>query len=537
MFRLFLIFTMLFIYTGKSIACETADLLMRLSGSSGGPPVILSRPANQHSWDVPGGVFKIHYDTEGPYTVYNVGEDIDPPDGIPDYVNRIGDYLSIAHEAFINDFGFDTPPSDGSEGGDQLYDIYITNVPALTTPEYLSFQYPGREAYTSYIQLGFDMRTPRYPDDPLPFLKVSAAHEYFHAVQFAYRVYSSDVTPWWFESSAGWAEEAVFDSINDVYFKLHYYLPDLHKSLYQSQGFFTYGSWLFSEFLAERHGNSVIRKCWEKYASFDLAVDAIDLTLDEMDIEFNDEYTSHILWNYFTGGNFAPGFYEEGEDFQESVYEAAVHWSFPVDWVSNPVPQENLSGAYIVFQNTTLGNGSLIIEYLNPTPDKHSVVIASVRPDLGMQFNIYLIQNYIINTFVVEDFKGCEKVIMMPVWLYEGAPNSGVTSYSYSAHIDSAAVGIANSGAINPSRFELISAFPNPFNGAVQISFSSPIDTDYKAAIYNISGSKVYEAKIQASAGLNNFTWTPSKDVASGIHFFEISKSDNSINGKFIYLK
>ncbi len=537
MLRIILTSLIFAVMVGKAIGCETVELIRMMSSNPNLPPVILTRPISQHSWDAPGGIFKIHYDTEGPNTVYNVDEDIDPPDGIPDYVNRVSDYLNYAHSIYINDLDFDPPPPDDEIENDGLYDIYLTDVPALTTPEYLSNYYPGREAYTSYIQLGYDLRTPHYPDDPLPFLKVCAAHEYFHAVQFAYRAYSSDSTFWWFEACASWAEEIVFDEVNDAYYKLDYYLPNLHKSLYQSEGFFTYGTWLYAQFLSDRFGVSIIRKCWEKFASFDFAVDAVDLTLDTYGADFNDEYSKHIVWNYFTGDNYQPGFYEEAADFDETVYEAMIHSSYPVDWVADPIPQENVSGVYIVFENVSLVNGSLVIEYLNTTDDKHSIAIAQIMPGQGVLYDIYLVQNYIVNTYVIEEFGSCEKVIMMPIWLYEGIPSSGITAYSYSAYIDSSSVGIVENVPQVPFDFKIKDVYPNPFNGAANISFTSPFEGYCDFVVYGITGNRIFEKREPVAIGYNQIQWSPSDDVASGTHFFEIIQSDKRIRGKFVYLK
>lgn len=538
-----MIFRMLFtslalsVLTGTAFACDTMELLSRMFDDPGAPPVILTRPTTQNSWDDPGGIFRIHYDTEGPNTVFEVNVDIDPPDGIPDYVNRTADYLNLAYSAYIEEMLFDPPPPDEEMDPDGRYDIYLTNVPALTTPETHSNHYPGRDAYTSYIQLGHDLRNPHYPDDPLPFLKVCAAHEFFHAVQFAYRTHSSDSTRWLYESTAGWAEETVFDDVNDVYYKLDYYLPNLHKSLYQSDGFFTYGSWLFSQFLSDRFGALIIRRVWEKYISFDFAVEAIDLALDSYGADFNDEYSLHVVWNYFTGDNYQPGFYEEGADFEETVYEARTHSAFPVDWVTNPIPQENVSGSYIVFQNVALTQGNLIIDYLNNTDDKHSVAIAWVSPDGGVQFHIYLVQNFMINTFVVEEFDSYDKVIMMPIWLYEGAPNAGITSYSYAAHIDSTNVGVSQNVPDKPLSFEIKDVYPNPFNGVVSVSFTSPREGYCDFIVYSVSGRKEFETRKSVTAGDNRIQWSPSDGIASGVHFYEIIRGKQSIRGKFVYLK
>ena len=49
---------------------------------------------------------------------------------------------------------------------------------------------------------------------PINALRVTAAHEFFHAIQFAYDV-KEDL--WFMEGSATWVEDEVYDSINDNY--------------------------------------------------------------------------------------------------------------------------------------------------------------------------------------------------------------------------------------------------------------------------------------------------------------------------------
>lgn len=516
-------------------ACATADLISRLS-RSGGEDLILIRPDMQHSWATPDGIFRIHYDTEGPRAVYHPDEDIDPLDGIPDYVNRLSEFMALSYQVYIVELGYDPPPFDGQEGGDSLYDIYITEVPALTSPESPSDQYPGRPAYTSYIQLGRDMRTPRYPDDPYPFLKVSAAHEYFHAVQFAYRAYSTDVTPWWFESCAAWAEEMVFDDVNDVYYDLPDYLPQLHLSLYQTEGLFMYGAWLFPQFLSEKIGPWIIRRCWEKFASFSFAMEAIGMAFDEFELDFNDEYCHHVVWNYFTGPNYHSGFYEEAAYFDETVYEARIHYSFPVEWMEQPIDQQNVSGVYINFQKPQISKGNLVIEYFNPTDDDQSVCVAAIRYTYRVEYEIYKVQNRVHTTFTVQDFAECEKVIMMPVWRYEGHSVGGTTSYSYRAYIDSNQTSIPD-GYAGPAEFELKGAFPNPFNSSVSIVFDAPAGGEYGMRIYDINGRLILKHRGWSDPGLNRLNWIAPEDLAGGVLFYEVELGSSRRQGKMLYLK
>ncbi len=515
--------------------CATADLIANFAPPADGG-IILTRPTNQHEWLTPDGEFKIHYDTEGPYAVYRPEEDVNPPDGIPDYVNRCADFLIESRRVIVDVLEFDPPPSDGEQGGDSRYDIYISNVPALTTPESPSDEYPGRPAYTSYIQLGHDMRTPRYPDDPLPYLKISAAHEYFHAVQFAYRAYSSDITPWWFESSAVWMEEVVFDDVNDVYYQVPDYLPHLHKSLYQTSGFFIYGAWLYPDFLSESIGPWIIKRTWEKFASFDRALQALKLSFDEFGLDFNTEYCRHTVWDFFTGENYRPGFYEEGSVFNASVTVAATHTEYPVPWSEQPLSQQNVSAVYIQFIKPAISQGSLVLEYENPTDNLQYISIVALRLSGEIEYSIHRIVNHIVPMFVVRDFQTCEKVVAIPVWGYEGDDIEGTTVYNYRAYIDSTTTAISDAEE-TPRQFSLQGVYPNPFNGSVSIAFSSPGDYDYSIELYDFIGRLVLAGNGIGVRGLNRVNLDMPESLAGGIYLFSITLDHQVLNGKMIYLK
>jgi hypothetical protein len=517
----------------QSQACATSDLIQ---GLGDGYRTILTRPEMQHTWGTPDGFFLIHYDTEGERAVYHPDEDENPVDGVPDYVNRLGEFLQRSFGVIIVEMGYDPPPSDEGLGGDDRYDVYITDVPALTTPEFPSDQYPGRPAYSSYIQLGYDMRSPRYPDDPYPLLKVSTAHEFFHATQFAYRAFSSDIVAWWFECTACWAEEMVFDDINDVYFRIEHYLPFLHQSLYQTESPFIYGAWLFPEYLFEKIGPWVIRMSWEKFASSDLAMEAITSAFRESGLDFRVEYCNHIIWNYFTGPNYHQGFYQEAADFEATVNLARVHYSYPVTWSDNPLDQENVSGAFIEFHKPQVTKGSLIVDYLNPTDDIHSLSVAVIRFPSVVETFVYPTESHEITTITVPDIVQCEKVIVMPVWCYEGRPRTGTTRYSYRAKIDSSQTPVAE-GEVSPAEFELRGLYPNPFNSSVIIEFSSPDDGQFQLRVFDIRGRLVFVDEKPCRAGMNRYGWSAPAEMAGGVYFFQVVSNSYKGSGKMIYLK
>lgn len=531
-----LIVAIVVLLAGQSYACLTADLIESL-GKTGGvlDKTYYGRPAMQYDWPSPGGHFRIHYDMIGENAVYHPDEDINPADGIPDYVNRVAEYLEQAYDTLVVMIGFDPPPSDYYEGGDQLYDIYLTSIPGLTTPENPSDEYPGRPAFTSFIQLGHDLRNQHYPNDPLPYLKVSAAHEFCHAIQFAYRAYSSDITPWWFESCANWAEEKVFDDINDVYFYLPSYFSYPYRSLYRTNQFI-YGSWIFPEYLDERFTPGIIVDCWEKFSGFDFAPTAIGYALHENDTELLFEYCLHVGWNYFTGPNYADGFYQEGADFDTTVAVAKTYYDYPLEWITEPVQLENMSSSYIVFRRQAPGKNTLVIQYYNDSGDRQYVTLAVVRNGATVEMSVNEIDNGIPSTFEIRDFSLDTKVVMAPIWPYEGEPNSGYTSYSYRAYLDSTGVAVSHDAA-PISGYELKGAYPNPFNGAVSISFESPDVNPYILTVYDISGRRLDYIAGYASAGSNNVNWIPPSDLASGVLFYQIDINSKKFGGKMSLLK
>jgi hypothetical protein len=119
----------------------------------------------------------------------------------------------------------------------------------------------GRAA--AFCVLDNDYAQSQYGTAPLNSLRVTAAHEFFHAIQFAYDIYE-DI--WFMEGTATWVEDEAYDAINDNYQYLTYspiryprtaadYTPGLHR----------YGSFLFFKYAAERFRNRhVVRQFWEQ---------------------------------------------------------------------------------------------------------------------------------------------------------------------------------------------------------------------------------------------------------------------------------
>ncbi len=534
--KAFLICLLLF-YGVTAFGLTTEDYISQLNAISGTKTLpYLNRPTTQSLWHTPDGIFVIHYDTSGVKAVYGADIDISPVDGIPDYVNRTAEILQESYNVYINQLGFDPPPFDGMEGGDSLYDVYLTEVSGLTSPENPSTQYPERPAYSSFMEIGHDLRVPRYHDDPIPFLKASVSHELFHAIEFSYRAYSRDISPWWFEACASWGEEKVYDNLNDVYYSLQYYLPELQRSLYRTGGQFDYGTWLLPEYLDERFGAAIIKECWQMFASFDFSVTAIDNALIQYNGSFNDEFGKQSVWNYFTSSNYMQGFYEEGASFPVTVHVGRRHDLYPVEWTVAPVDQENISATYIEFVRPELSPGILQIDYDNPTTDRQAVCLVEIGLNSTVSYTINLIHKNGRTRLRVDNFGYDSKVIMIPLWLFEGTMKEGTTTYAYRAFIDSMATStdyVEN----QPIKYSLEGAYPNPFNNAVSISFYSPLEESYRFKIYDIVGRLVYSSEGMANQGPTQINWKADENISTGTLLYTIETSFGKLNGKMLFLK
>ncbi|MEK6756454.1 MAG: MXAN_6640 family putative metalloprotease [Bacteroidota bacterium] len=87
-------------------------------------------------------------------------------------------------------------------------------------------------------------------------LKVTQAHEFMHACQFNINVYQSG---WLFESTATWAEDAVYDHINDWHWYINRFLRNPDYPIFNR---YVYGSAFFIHYLSERYGDDISRQIW-----------------------------------------------------------------------------------------------------------------------------------------------------------------------------------------------------------------------------------------------------------------------------------
>lgn len=213
-------------------------------------------------------------------------------DGVPDWVETNILTFDEVWAAQVTEFGFRAPKDDSDSenpGPDGRIDIYLAEIgqhgiygycttddPRAMNQKLGTSQYPYYDV-SAYCVLDNDFSTREFPDGtPLSNLQVTAAHEFFHAIQSAYDFYED----WWMlEGTATAIEDLVFDDIDDNYQYLaasQFVRPeipvDYSANDFSDPSFLNrYGSWIFWRFLTEhlsaipgQADPQILREMWER---------------------------------------------------------------------------------------------------------------------------------------------------------------------------------------------------------------------------------------------------------------------------------
>lgn len=354
-----------------SARCGTPDLLRR-ANAAGKSASQTERPSNQQAHLSPSGRFLVHYDTHGSDAVRL--DDVDLT-GVPDFVEETALAFDDAWTLQIDKLGYAAPPLDA----DGIYDVYLSDIGAhafygLTWAEDI-FETQA----TSYIELDNDYLQSVYFSRGLDGMRVSAAHEFFHAVQFGY---SSDAgTSWWQELTAVWMEDVAYDDVNDYTQYLQYYFQAPQRGIDTASfgaDLHTLGGSVLAHHLSHVYGAESIRVTWEgirrdRHRGFD--VGTIDSGLPPGG--FAGVFPRFAVWNTLTGDRTDGMHYPEAADYPDMK-------ATTIDLASGPGQVsgglDHLAAAYVVIPGTSR-NRDLSITVTYSEPNAWATTIVSRQTD------------------------------------------------------------------------------------------------------------------------------------------------------------
>lgn len=191
--------------------------------------------------------------------------------GVPDWAETNVAIMQQVWNHQVGALAYRPPYPDGAEGGDERFDVYLKDIGAQGLYGYCVPETrvdPSDD--TDYRASGYcvlDDDFAEFPKPGLPSLRVTAAHEFFHAVQFGYD-FAED--PWIMEATATWMEERFADDVNDNRQYLGYgqlMSPSVPLDTFQGAGLGQYGNWIFFERLSQTYGAAAVKAVWARMDS------------------------------------------------------------------------------------------------------------------------------------------------------------------------------------------------------------------------------------------------------------------------------
>lgn len=249
--------------------------------------------------------------------------DTTPANGIPDWVDTTLATVESVWSSEVVDMGYRAPLSDATStdhGPNGKLDVYISNLGAQQLYGYCASDDPkvatlGQPGVTwdvsAYCVVDNNYTEPIFGNHtPLENLQVTLAHEFFHAVQFAYD-YGED--RWLMEGTATWMEDQVYTAINDnrQYLQnspLKYpWIPLDHSN----RCCFQYGSWIWFRYLSESMNPAVIQQIWNRAASAggpdDYSTQAVSNMLKAHGTTFRRKFGDFAVWNRIPAKRYSEG--------------------------------------------------------------------------------------------------------------------------------------------------------------------------------------------------------------------------------------
>ena len=512
----------------------------------------------------PGGHFKIWYVTtteDRPGAGWPELDDADTGT-VPEYVRQCGTFLEESRRVIVEELGYRPPPTDyqyhdlyeemdSDDGGDGLYDVYIVDLPSqfsgYTRPEAIT----TGAALPSYIVLDNDfVESRRSVEKALDLLRITIAHEYFHAVQFGY---DAGEAAFWLEQSAVWIEEQVYDEVDDYLTYLPSFsgfLTEPWLALDAANGEHEYAGVLWPLFLEQRFDRDLIRIIWDR-AETSRALEAIDEGLRSVGSDLASAFQEFTAWNVFTDMRAdAERYYEEGASYPpvelSGLHEPVLPGAsdrLRFDGPRIPAGQypEHLAANYILFVPDSSRHGGLRIEFTGISGSWGVSVASSGAMGGGAADTVMTVPATRGSvTIEVPDWTRYETVMLVVASL-EGT-GAGY-EYAYSATFDPGLTDAARPIAAS------LTTFPNPFylsGGPATVRYEVDRSGDVGLDLYDVRGRKVRTLVDGVhSQGTFITTWDGTDDegrrVASGVYFCRMTTGEagtrSEVTRKLLFLK
>ncbi len=297
----------------------------------------------------PSGRFRLTYYTSGGDAV--PATDVDPANGIPDFVEKVATYCDYSWDLEITTMGFTAPPLT------PYYEIGFENMSYYGYTTVVSGTQTRIVLHNDF--LGFPPN-----DDPegnqWGAAKVTVAHEFKHASQRAQSYWSEGG---WVEVDATWMEDIAYDYVNDYYNYLPSGSPISHPATsLDSGGSGSYEDCVWQHWMSETWGNQIIVDFWNWRTGHQgqAVMDSYEQMLINYGTTLTDGWAIFAAWNYATNYRAITGLgYGEAAEYPLGS-PVATFTSYPA---SHSGSVAHLAANFVRCQSIGGGSGSVRVVF------------------------------------------------------------------------------------------------------------------------------------------------------------------------------
>ncbi|MDR0927353.1 MAG: hypothetical protein LBO69_06255 [Ignavibacteria bacterium] len=468
--------------------------------------------------------FRVHYDTTGFDAVDVADRD---HNGIPDYVDSVCAVFDYVYEVEVVQMGFPRPKTNYYEPNGVLYDVYLDEEVYDDNAVY-GYTIPVGNLGHSYIVLDNNYsptdsisqngkKYQAYYTNGIAAVKVTAAHEYHHAIQFDYGMCRGSSIP---EMCAVGLELLVYPEIADFHQYQNSLLSDFTRynfgSSLSSDGY-AYGTFFYN--IAERYGVDALKDFWSlvKLDGERSGYRALEKLFLQYNSTLADEYYYYLQCLYHCGNNAIDGQY----------------WAFAKS-LKMPVPTISSSKPYM-FSDNLAPYAMTYFRYLNndglvwTTADTLELIFCNA--DAKEMINRELHGGY--STAQCTALTSEEPIDADAVEVF---PNYWLKTYSPSANML-----LLQYAFVGGNVMRVASAYPAPFDRSKHTELFFPISDDVQLGqkllltIYDGRQTQIASADLIATTdnGHRVAKYVP-LSLPIGVYTYTIMRGGTDTVGKFV---
>ncbi|MBJ13042.1 MAG: hypothetical protein CMG62_08215 [Candidatus Marinimicrobia bacterium] len=460
---------------------------------------------------------------------YTLGNSYDAIDNI-NYVISMGEVFENVWSFYIDSLGYLPPVQDQMIGGSNLYDIYLLNLPSgYFGITYTSGAATENPSCASFIKMRNSYSSSLFSDhSELENIQVTAVHEFFHAIQFSYNCYEK---LWFMEATAVWAEDELYDDINDHYRYMPTWFSNPGKPLNYTYGIHMYGTFIFFQYIDEHLGGpQTIKQCWEKSNENSTYIGdnsylSINEALQNQNSSLDDAYNRMRIANRIMSSNLNAGIYryEEANDYPVELPKIKEFINYDLgDYKSYTSSELNLFSTHYIELSTDV---PVVISLNNESgPISDLSLFTVLKYDDIPRWSVRSNNEINIDPLVGVDY----------ISIIVSATDDIEKNWDYSLTIKDG----------HREDFTFYDPYPNPGSSKYPINIDLQViePQNLFIKIFDVLGRQIWSMDKKVSeAGLLSVAWSGKnqnkKNISSGVYFIYAKGEHNSFTKKVTFIK